>query len=150
MLNAQGSMLNERSARTFSAPLPIVHCALSLAAALFVSTVSLAQAPSAPSLPPSLTRMIETERDFASRALTVGWKQAFLEYFADDAVGFDEGAADLAKDQFRRSPDPPQDLQLIWEPRTRDIAGSAELGYLTGPVRNILPGRDKGQPRHSA
>jgi ketosteroid isomerase-like protein len=117
---------------------------------VLLTTVSLAQAPTDTPFPPSLTRMVDTERAFAARALITGWKQAFLEYFADDAVGFDAGAADLAKVQFRRSPDPPRELQLIWEPRTGDIAGSAELGYLTGPVRNILPGRDKGQPRHSA
>ena len=39
-------------------------------------------------LPQALTQMIEAERAFAARALVVGWKQAFLEYFADDAVGF--------------------------------------------------------------
>jgi ketosteroid isomerase-like protein len=93
--------------------------------------------------------MIETERAFASRALVVGWKQAFLEYFDDAAVGFDEGRAGPAKQQFRDSPDPPKELRLIWEPRFGDIAGSGELGYLTGPVRNILPTRNNGQPRHS-
>ena len=40
-------------------------------------------------LPEALTQMVEAERAFAARALVVGWKQAFLEYFADDAVGFD-------------------------------------------------------------
>ena len=45
--------------------------------------------------------MIETERAFAARALTVGWKQAFLEYFADDAVGFERGMADLAREQIQ-------------------------------------------------
>ena len=40
-------------------------------------------------LPQALTQMIETERAFAARALVIGWKQAFLEYFAPDALGFD-------------------------------------------------------------
>ena len=44
-----------------------------------------AQTPGAAELPPALTRMIETERAFAARALVVGWKQAFLEYFDDVA-----------------------------------------------------------------
>jgi len=144
-------MHNDRGGNraTVAKPLSIVHCALCIAAALLSSALPFAQTPTSVTLPPALTRMIETERAFAARALTDGWKQAFLEYFADEAVGFDAGAADLAKDQFRRSPDPPKDLQLIWEPRYGDIAGSAELGYLTGPVKNILPSRDKGQPRHS-
>jgi ketosteroid isomerase-like protein len=100
-------------------------------------------------LPPSLVKMIDTERAFAARALVVGWKQAFLDYFSDDAIGFDEDQVGLAKDQIRKNPDPPRDLQLIWEPRYGDIASNGELGYLTGPVRNILPSRNNGQPRHS-
>ena len=97
----------------------------------------------------ALTRMIEAERAFAARALVVGWKQAFLENFDDEAVGFDKGRAGPAKEQLRDTPDPPKEQQLIWEPRYGDIAGSGELGYLTGPVRNILPSRNNGQPRHS-
>jgi ketosteroid isomerase-like protein len=93
--------------------------------------------------------MIEAERAFAARALVVGWKQAFLEYFADDAVGFDGGTPGLAKDQIRKNPDPPADLQLIWEPRYGDVAASGDLGYLTGPVRNVRKSRNNGRPRHS-
>ena len=117
----------------------------SLALATVVTTASAAQDQR---LPQALTQMIEAERAFAARALMVGWKQAFLEYFADSAVGFDGGAGP-AKDQIRRSPDPPADLQLLWEPRYGDIAASGDLGYLTGPVRNVRASRDNGRPRHS-
>ena len=85
--------------------------------------------------------MVETERAFAAHALNVGWKQAFLEYFADDAIGFENNEAGLAKEQIRKRPDPPKDLQLIWEPRFGDIAGNGEIGYLIGPVQTIR-GRD--------
>ena len=100
-------------------------------------------------LPESLSMMIDTERAFAARALVIGWKAAFLEYFADDAVGFEGTTASPAKDQIRKRPDPPKDLRLVWEPRYGDIAASGELGYLTGPVQNILLSRDGGRPRHS-
>ena len=100
-------------------------------------------------LPQALTQMIESERAFAARALVIGWKQAFLEYFAPDAMGFDQGQAGLARDQIAKNPDPPPDLQLMWEPRFGDMSGSGDLGYLTGPVRNVLPSRDGGRPRHS-
>lgn len=99
-------------------------------------------------LPRPLSEMVETERAFAARARVVGWKQAFLEYFADAAVGFD-GDAGPAKDQIRGNPDPPRDLQLLWEPRYGDIAASGDLGYLTGPVTTINPARNGGMPRHS-
>jgi ketosteroid isomerase-like protein len=101
------------------------------------------------SLPRSLETMVQTERAFAARALVVGWKKAFLEYFSDSAVGFDEGGVGYAKDQISKNPDPPKDLQLLWDPRYGDIAGSGDLGYLTGPSRTILPSRNKGQPRHA-
>jgi len=90
-------------------------------------------------LPPALEAMVDTERDFAKRALEVGWKQAFLDYFSDSAVGYNGEEIGLAKEQIRANPDPPKDHQLLWEPRYGDVARSGELGYLTGPSRNILP-----------
>ena len=100
-------------------------------------------------LPQALTQMVEAERAFAARALVVGWKAAFLEYFADSAIGFDSGSVGLARDQVGANPDPPKDHRLIWEPRYGDVAASGELGYLTGPVRSIQPSRDNGRPRYS-
>jgi ketosteroid isomerase-like protein len=97
---------------------------------------------------PPLQQMGDAERAFAARARVAGWKQAFLEYFADTAVGFDGTGAGLAKDQIRSLPDPPKDAQLLWEPRFGDIAASGELGWLTGPSTSINPSRDKGVPRH--
>src|SRR5688500_12573432 len=97
---------------------------------------------------PPVQQMIDAERAFAARAKVAGWKQAFLEYFADTAVGFDATGSGLAKDQIRSLPDPPKDAQLLWEPRFGDIAASGELGWLTGPSTSINPSRDKGQPRH--
>ncbi len=93
--------------------------------------------------------MVKAEQMFAARALVVGWKQAFLEYFADTAVGFDGDQTAPAKTLFRKQPDPPKDLRILWEPRYGDIAASGDLGYLTGPVRTISPARNNGQPRHS-
>src|SRR5688572_13667227 len=100
-------------------------------------------------LPHALTQMVEAERAFAMRALVIGWKGSFLEYFANDAVGFADGQVGLAKEQISKNPDPPVDHQLIWEPRFGDVAASGELGYLTGPSQSILPSRNKGRPRHS-
>ena len=100
-------------------------------------------------LPPALQTMVETERAFAARALVVGWKQAFLDYFSDDAVGFSQGRAGSARADIEASPDPPKGMQLIWEPRFGDVAASGELGFLTGPARRINPTRNNGRPVHS-
>jgi ketosteroid isomerase-like protein len=99
-------------------------------------------------IPPALEAMADTEREFAKRATVVGWKQAFLEFFSDSAIGYDGESVGPAKEQIRANPDPPKDHQLLWEPRYGDVARSGELGYLTGPSRNILPSRNNGQPRH--
>ena len=106
-----------------------------------------AQAPEP--LPEALTQMVEAERAFAARALVIGWKDAFLEYFSPNAVGFADGQPGSAREQIAKSPDPPKDLQLIWEPRYGDVAASGELGYLTGPVRNVRASREGGKPRFS-
>jgi ketosteroid isomerase-like protein len=98
--------------------------------------------------PTPLDQMVQAERAFAARAGVIGWKRAFLEYFADSAIGFDATGAGLAKDQIRALPDPPKDAQLLWEPRYGDIAAAGDLGWLTGPSTSIHPSRDKGQPRH--
>jgi len=105
--------------------------------------------PAAEELPLALTRMVGTERTFAARALAVGWKEAFLEFFADNAIGFEAKAAGSAKQQIRANPDPPPGMQLLWEPRYGDVAASGELGYLTGPAQTIVPSRNNGRPRHS-
>ena len=54
----------------------------------------------------SLDEMVGTERRFAARALAVGWKQAFLEYFADGAPAFDGDRVVSAQELFRHRPDP--------------------------------------------
>ena len=73
---------------------------------LALFAISALAAQSKQTLPEALTQMIQTRAAFAARALVVGWKQAFLEYFADEAVGF-EGRSGPAKDQIRKNPDPP-------------------------------------------
>jgi ketosteroid isomerase-like protein len=97
--------------------------------------------------PAPLQQMVDTERAFAARAMVAGWKQAFLEFFADDAVGFDGTARTAAKAQVRQAPDPAAGVQLLWEPRYGDIAESGELGWLTGPSTSINPARNSGAPR---
>jgi ketosteroid isomerase-like protein len=120
-----------------------------IAIALLVGAVWRAGAQVPEPLPESLTQMIETERAFAARALVVGWKNAFLDYFSPAAVGFADGQPGSAREQIAKNPDPPKDLQLIWEPRFGDVAASGELGYPTGPVRNVRASRDGGRPRFS-
>jgi ketosteroid isomerase-like protein len=125
-----------------------VRATLGVACVLLLVTRAVAQRSEA--LPSNLVKMVEAERAFAARALVVGWKQAFLEYFADDAIGFEDNEVGLAKTQIAKRPDPPRDLQLLWEPRYGDVSSTGELGYLIGPVRSVRGDPAKGgSVRHS-
>ena len=93
------------------------------------------------SLPPSLLKMADTERAFARRARETTVRQAFIDFFADESVGFGpdpEPAREALKKQ--NTPQPPG-FELHWEPRLGDIAASGDLGYLTGPAEYINPGK---------
>ena len=122
--------------------------ALAVLAAWAAPAVAQRDGSKADAIPPALEAMADTERAFAKHAREVGWKQAFLDYFSDSAIGYNGEDVGPAKEQIRANPDPPKDLQLLWEPRYGDVARSGELGFLTGPSRNILPSRNNGQPRH--
>ena len=76
---------------------------------------------------------MDSERAFAKRALEVGWKQAFLDYFSESAVGYNGEEIGSAKEQIRANPDPPKDHQLLWDPRYGDVARSGE--WATSPAR---------------
>jgi ketosteroid isomerase-like protein len=92
--------------------------------------------------------MAETERDFAAAARVKGVRDAFLEYFADDAM-FEPGRGN-AKDQLRKQkPQPFSERELVWEPRTGDVAASGELGWLTGPGTFINHAGPDKTPRHT-
>ena len=88
-------------------------------------------------VPPELAAMADTERAFAKAATVKGWRDAFLEFFADDAVTFANGVSS-AKERLRQQPSTPFSvLELVWEPRLGDVASSGELGWLTGPSTSV-------------
>ena len=69
------------------------------------------------SLPPALVAMADAERAFAAAARVKGVRDAFLEFFADDAM-FAPGTG-RAKDQLlEQQPQPFSVRELVWEPRT--------------------------------
>jgi ketosteroid isomerase-like protein len=91
-------------------------------------------------------RLVETERAFVRRAQETNWRDAFLEYFAEDIKGFE---GEDVKARLRSRPAPPKELEFWWEPRYGDIAASGDLGWLTGPVRTRLPQVNNGNPDFS-
>lgn len=118
-------------------------------AAMALTAAPRAQAPApAEPVPEALARIVATEQEFAARARAAGWKAAFLEFFAPDAIGFTAGQVGFARDQIAAAPDPPPDLQVIWEPRSGDVAAAGDLGYLIGPARRVRSGGTQNRPQH--
>jgi ketosteroid isomerase-like protein len=88
-------------------------------------------------IPPALASMADAEREFARTATVKGWRDAFLDFFADDAIAFTPDVA-LAKERLKKQPSRPfSEVELVWEPRTGDVAASGELGWLTGPSTSL-------------
>lgn len=127
-----------------------VVATLALAFGLHQGLMFTITAASRDDVPRALVEMADAERAFVQRAQEVGAKQAFLDYFADSAVGFESGRPAPAKDGIRKQPDRPKDVKILfwWEPRYGDIAASGELGWLTGPVRSGRADRNNGAVRH--
>jgi ketosteroid isomerase-like protein len=97
-------------------------------------------------LPPALEQMVATERAFAAMGAEKGARDSFLAYFADEAMMLEGAEPRPARDAIRAWPAPQPGTQLLWEPRTGDIASSGDLGYLTGPVTRVAA---DGARRHA-
>ena len=100
-----------------------------IAAALLVTAFVTGQ----DAMPRDLTAMADTERAFAKAATVKGWRDAFLEYFADDAVAIGLKATSAKEGLLKQPSTPFSEFELVWEPRLGDVAASGELGWLTGP-----------------
>lgn len=96
-------------------------------------------------IPPALQVMADTERAFARLGYETNYRDAFLQYFAEEAVSFNPDPGP-ARPRLQALPAPPAAMKLKWEPRLGDVSAAGDLGYLTGPVETIVT----GQPvRHS-
>jgi ketosteroid isomerase-like protein len=122
-----------------------VRCGIVVAAALLsVTALATGQQP----ISPDLQTLVETERAFAKTATLKGLRDSFLEYFADDAIALTPGAVS-AKDRLRAQPAVPFSvLEIVWEPRTGDVAASHDLGWLTGPSTIVDHSAPQPAPRH--
>lgn len=114
-------------------------------AVLLCSAIAVAQA----DLPADLKVMVETEREFARTALVKGVRDAFLDFFSDDAIAFAPDPIS-AKERLRSRPaQPPSVQELKWEPRTGDVASSGDVGWLTGPATFLNRAAASPAPQYS-
>jgi ketosteroid isomerase-like protein len=113
----------------------------------FTSGIATGFARSQEALPQALSAMADTEREFAAAAKVKGIRDAFLEFFADDAIAFNPEPVP-AKDRLLKQAARPFSVnELLWEPRTGDVAASGELGWLTGPS-TFIDHAEAGAPPH--
>jgi len=77
-------------------------------------------------MPRELTAMADTERAFAKAATVKGWRDAFLEYFADDALALGLKATPAKEGLLKQPSTPFSEFELVWEPRLGDVAASAQ------------------------
>jgi ketosteroid isomerase-like protein len=111
-------------------------------------TALLPRAQPTPDSPPALAAMADAERAFAASAREIGVRDAFLEFFAADAVVFEPDPVIARAGLLNRPSVPFADEQLTWEPRLGDIAASGELGWLTGPAAFVAAKSPDPTPRH--
>lgn len=83
---------------------------------------------------PTAHDVAEAERAFARRSVETGWRESFLEFFADDAVSYAPEPGNAKERLRKRPPTPrPQKMILDWWPVFADISRSGDMGISTGP-----------------
>jgi ketosteroid isomerase-like protein len=78
--------------------------------------------------------LLATERAFARDSVAHGVRAAFLAYFADDGINFQQGPVNT-KESLRARPVPENPLAstLDWQPMVAVVAKADDLGFTTGP-----------------
>ena len=79
---------------------------------------------------PELDEVVASERAFSARAQQVNARQAFVEYFAADAILYAPFPV-RAFPQLREGPD--WGVNIQWRPVAAGISGAGDIGYTTGP-----------------
>lgn len=89
--------------------------------------------------PTAAEEVISRELAFAARARIINPKDAFMEFFASDAVMF---APEPVNALTRLKSSPPWKIILHWWPAEVAVSADGKLAYSTGPVQS----RSEGQP----
>jgi ketosteroid isomerase-like protein len=86
-------------------------------------------------LTPSLSSLVNTEREFAATSLKEGIRASFWKYFADDGISISP-KPHVYKESALETPPPAHPLArtLFWEPIVADVSSSGDLGYTMGPA----------------
>jgi ketosteroid isomerase-like protein len=117
------------------------------AAILVVRVVKQSQAPAIPVTAASaLHELVAAERAFAATSLNRGYRDAFLEWLADDGVLF-RPLPRNGKEVFSAAP--PNPATLAWQPAFAEVSADGDLGYTYGPWEFRPPPDSTGAPPDS-
>lgn len=86
----------------------------------------------------NLNMYMEAERAFARTAALKGFRASFMEWFAEDGLGFNPHPV-KQKEELAKLPEETKPFKtlLTWEPKIADCSSTADLGFTTGPYRVI-------------
>lgn len=83
---------------------------------------------------PALLSLVEAERAFARTSVEKGIRASFIEFFADDGIGFGPHPMKMKEAYLRRpAPATKPPVTLNWQPVYADVSQAGDLGYTTGP-----------------
>lgn len=85
--------------------------------------------------PGAVDEVIAAERAFSAASVERGTRQAFLDFFADDAVSFAPTPI-VGRHVIREGPELPP---LQWWPAVAEVSAAGDMGYTTGPYRSVGP-----------
>lgn len=93
---------------------------------------------------PALSSLVAAERAFAKTSVEKGVRASFLEFFADDGIGFSPHPTRI-REAYLKRPAPPTrpPVVLDWKPVYADVSRAGDLGYTTGPYtfKDLSPGK---------
>lgn len=99
----------------------------------------------APDYRKNLDTFMEVERSFARTCAMAGIRASFMEWFAEDGIGFNPGPV-KQKEAYAKLPaeEKPFKTLLTWEPKIADCSSIGDMGFTTGPFKVIdLSGSQK-------
>jgi ketosteroid isomerase-like protein len=104
-------------------------------ACILAAVSVLPHALAAQQLPRDLASLVEAERSFSRASVARGIRASFIEFFAEEGVGFNPHPVKVKKDFSASPPDTAlAPMILSWEPVYAGISRAGDLGFTTGPT----------------
>lgn len=120
-----------------------------ITASLMLSLMTLPAGSKEKGLKPAQEELVATERAFAKLSVERGVRASFIEYFADEGIGFNPQPYKVKETLSNRpAPSTPPPIVLNWTPIAGGISQAGDLGWNTGPTVVEDTGPEKQPARH--